>query len=235
MSIIQLKEANCKNCYKCIRNCDVKSISFQNDQAQIIDDDCVLCGKCTLICPQNAKQIQSDVQKVQSMIDRGEKVYVSLAPSFVAGFPQQSFAGVVKALRRLGFAGVEETAIAATKVSERYGEILARGAVPNLITTCCPTINMLVEKYFPELIDQLASVPSPAVAHSFFVFFHIRHLFAISAKTSLWMSSLACIRPPSVQATRFHPSAFAQYCPAWRLCCRYSIFFSWMSFFSSSP
>ena len=88
MSIIQLKEANCKNCYKCIRNCDVKSISFQNDQAQIIDDDCVLCGKCTLICPQNAKQIQSDVQKVQSMIDRGEKVYVSLAPSFVAGFPQ---------------------------------------------------------------------------------------------------------------------------------------------------
>ena len=48
MSIIQLKEANCKNCYKCIRNCDVKSISFQNDQAQIIDDDCVLCGKCTL-------------------------------------------------------------------------------------------------------------------------------------------------------------------------------------------
>ena len=144
MSIIQLKEANCKNCYKCIRNCDVKSISFQNDQAQIIDDDCVLCGKCTLICPQNAKQIQSDVQKVQSMIDRGEKVYVSLAPSFIAGFPKQSFAGVVKALRRLGFAGVEETAIAATKVSERYGEILSRGEVPNLITTCCPTINMLV-------------------------------------------------------------------------------------------
>ena len=92
MSIIQLKEANCKNCYKCIRNCDVKSISFQNDQAQIIDDDCVLCGKCTLICPQNAKQIQSDVQKVQSMIDRGEKVYVSLAPSFVAGFQQSNFA-----------------------------------------------------------------------------------------------------------------------------------------------
>lgn len=165
MSIIQLKEANCKNCYKCIRNCDVKSISFQNDQAQIIEDDCVLCGKCTLVCPQNAKQIQSDVQKVQSMIDRGEKVYVSLAPSFVAGFPQGSFAGVVKALRRLGFAGVEETAIAATQVSLRYAEILEKGEVPNLITTCCPTINMLVEKYFPELIDQLASVPSPAVAH----------------------------------------------------------------------
>lgn len=165
MSIIQLREANCKNCYKCIRNCDVKSISFQNDQAQIIDEDCVLCGKCTLICPQNAKQIHSDVQKVRSMIDRGEKVYVSLAPSFVTGFPKGNFATVVKALRRLGFAGVEETAIAATRVSERYAEILEKGEVPNLITTCCPTINMLVEKYFPELIGQLASVPSPAVAH----------------------------------------------------------------------
>ena len=39
MSIIQLKEANCKNCYKCIRHCDVKSITFHDDQAHIREDE----------------------------------------------------------------------------------------------------------------------------------------------------------------------------------------------------
>lgn len=166
MSIIQLKEANCKNCYKCIRHCDVKSITFHDDQAHILEDECVLCGKCTLICPQNAKQIQNDVHKVCAMIDRGERVYASLAPSFVAAFPEATFASLSKALCRLGFAGVEETAIGATAVSEEYSRLVEKQAMPNLITTCCPTINLLVEKYFPELLDQLAPVPSPAVAHA---------------------------------------------------------------------
>lgn len=166
MSIIQLKEANCKNCYKCIRHCDVKSITFHDDQAHILEDECVLCGKCTMICPQNAKQIQSDVQKVCAMIDRGERVYASIAPSFVASFRGVSFAQLSAALKRLGFAGAEETAIGATAVSAEYARITEAHQAPNLITTCCPTINMLVEKYFPDLLDQLAPVPSPAVAHA---------------------------------------------------------------------
>lgn len=166
MSIIQLMEANCKNCYKCIRHCDVKSITFHDDQARILEDECVLCGKCTLICPQNAKQIQCDVPRVISMIDRGEKVYASLAPSFVAAFGGVSFAELAGALRCLGFAGVEETAIGATAVSGEYAALSEKGEMPNLITTCCPTVNLLVEKYFPDLLDQLAPVPSPAVAHA---------------------------------------------------------------------
>lgn len=167
MSIIQLKEANCKNCYKCIRHCDVKSITFHDDQAHIREDERVLCGKCTLICPQNAKQIESDVQKVCSMIDRGEKVYASVAPSFIAALPEgATFASLSSAMKRLGFAGIEETAIGATAVSEEYAALAEKGKMPNLITTCCPKVNLLVEKYFPDLLDQLAPVPSPAVAHA---------------------------------------------------------------------
>lgn len=137
MSIIQLKEANCKNCYKCIRHCDVKSITFHDDQGHILEDECVLCGKCTLICPQNAKRIESDVQKVCSMIDRGEKVYASVAPSFIAALPEgATFASLSSAMKRLGFAGIEETAIGATAVSEEYAALAEKGKMPNLITTC---------------------------------------------------------------------------------------------------
>ncbi|MBQ8130121.1 MAG: 4Fe-4S dicluster domain-containing protein, partial [Clostridia bacterium] len=166
MSIIQLKEADCRNCYKCIRSCPVKSITFHDDQARILEEECVLCGKCTLICPQNAKQIASDLDGVRAMLERRERVVVSLAPSFIAAFPGCTFEQVAGALLRLGFAAVEETAIGATQVSEAYADILERHSQENLITTCCPTVVRLVQKYFPDLLPQLAHVASPAVAHA---------------------------------------------------------------------
>ena len=68
MNIIQFKEANCKSCYKCIRSCDVKAISFKDEQARIIEDACVLCGTCTLVCPQNAKHMKSDLPQVKEYL-----------------------------------------------------------------------------------------------------------------------------------------------------------------------
>lgn len=42
MSILQFKKANCKNCYKCVRNCPVKAIRIVDQQAQIVEEDCIL-------------------------------------------------------------------------------------------------------------------------------------------------------------------------------------------------
>ena len=74
MSIIQFKEANCKNCYKCIRSCQVKSIAFKNEQAEITEKECILCGHCFLACPQNAKYVNSSLDKVKGFIKNGDKV-----------------------------------------------------------------------------------------------------------------------------------------------------------------
>lgn len=58
------------------------------------------------------------MQKVCSMIDRGEKVYASVAQSFIAALPEgATFASLSSAMKRLGFAGIEETAIGATAVA----------------------------------------------------------------------------------------------------------------------
>ena len=83
---LTLKKSNCKNCYKCIRNCPVKAIRFSGDQAHIIADECILCGRCFVVCPQNAKEIVSEVEKVKVMIQSGEPVIASMAPSFI-GLP----------------------------------------------------------------------------------------------------------------------------------------------------
>ncbi|WP_455719001.1 4Fe-4S binding protein, partial [Anaerosporobacter sp.] len=54
MNVIGFKEAKCKNCYKCVRTCEVKAIQVKNEQAQIMNDMCILCGHCLEACPQNA-------------------------------------------------------------------------------------------------------------------------------------------------------------------------------------
>ncbi len=37
--------------------------------------------------------------------------------------------------------------------------------MPSILTTCCPTVNLLIEKYYPELTPLMAPVVSPALAH----------------------------------------------------------------------
>lgn len=85
MSHMNFSRANCKNCYKCLRSCPVKAIRFKNEQAEIVEERCISCGHCLAICPQNARNIVSDLEKVKNAIQNGEKVIVSIAPSF-AGF-----------------------------------------------------------------------------------------------------------------------------------------------------
>ena len=166
MDIIQFKEANCKGCYKCIRNCDLKAIKFSNEQARILDSECVLCGKCTLVCPQNAKVIKSDLPETKELINNGTMLYATIAPSYVSAFPNVSFAQLSNALKKLGFVRVEETAIGASMVSAEYSKLMQKKEMKNIITTCCPTINLLVEKYYPELVPYLAPVVAPATAHA---------------------------------------------------------------------
>lgn len=165
MSIINFKEANCKNCYKCVRECPVKSISVVSEQARILEKDCVLCGHCLFACPQHAKEISNEVPVIKSFLEKGEKVYVSLAPSFPAYF-NANIAQMSAAIKKLGFTAVEETAVGAARVSESYENLIVEHKMKNIITTACPTVVMTVQKYFPELIDYLAPVVSPVLAHT---------------------------------------------------------------------
>ena len=68
---LTLKKSNCKNCYKCIRHCPVKAIRFSGNQAHIIGNECILCGQCFVVCPQNAKQIVDETENVVNEVEAG--------------------------------------------------------------------------------------------------------------------------------------------------------------------
>lgn len=162
---IRLKRSNCKNCYKCIRNCPVKSIRFAEHQANIVPEECVLCGRCFVACPQNAKEVRNDIPAARALLAGTAPVYASVAPSFVASWDGATIGSISRSLRQLGFAGVEETAVGATIVKTEYERIVASGEQDVIISSCCHTVNLLLQKHFPEALGALAHVLSPMQAH----------------------------------------------------------------------
>ena len=163
---LDFKDAKCKDCFKCLRECPVKAIRYENHQAKIIEQRCILCGRCTLVCPQNAKQVHSETDSVLALLSSGKKVVASLAPSFVSSFDTQDFGVMREALLSLGFADVEETAIGAKAVTEEYRRLLGTGEFKNFITSACPAVNRMIRIYYPNALKYLAPVPSPMVAHA---------------------------------------------------------------------
>ncbi|ROR31925.1 iron only hydrogenase large subunit-like protein [Mobilisporobacter senegalensis] len=165
MNVIGFKEARCKNCYKCVRTCEVKAISVKNAQAQIMNDKCILCGHCLEACPQNAKSFISDLNRVKGFLKENTKTVVSIAPSYLGVLNYKTPGQVVSALLKLGFYQVRETAEGAVYVTNEYNRLLKEGKMKNIITTSCPSVNDLIEIYYPELTKYMAPVVSPMIAH----------------------------------------------------------------------
>ena len=172
MSVIYTVKAKCRDCYKCLRLCPVQAIKFSsggaNMRACVLEDECILDGRCVAVCPQNAKKVRRDVELVQGWLEAGEKVAVSLAPSFVVGMPVEDPGLVVAGLKKSGFAIVQETALGAELVAREQSR-LSRGKgilLEPQINSSCPVVVNLVERHYPGLIPHLAPLVSPMVAHA---------------------------------------------------------------------
>lgn len=161
MSILQFKKANCKNCYKCVRNCPVKAIRVTEQQAQIVEEDCILCGRCTVLCPQNAKEDISCLPEIRQLMAQGREVVATVAPSFTAYFNGCDWQMFSSAMKQLGFSQVYETAEGAHLVKKEYERLLRSGIEGPVISTCCSTVNQYVQKYLPEAIPFMAPVVTP--------------------------------------------------------------------------
>ena len=164
--------SNCRDCYKCVRNCPVKAIQIKDAHAEIIHERCMFCGTCVNECPNDVKKIRNDVDMARMALMSNRKVIVSLAPAYVSEFQEYSD-NFVRALFKLGFDAVSETAIGAALVSEALDIYMDQHGSAPFISTACPSVVHLVKKYYPESVKELAPVPSPLQTHSAY----LRHLY----------------------------------------------------------
>lgn len=171
MKVIWTIEERCKRCYSCIRECPAKAIMVVKGQAKVVEERCLACGHCVRVCSQNAKAVKSGIEQTLQFLHSGEKVIAMVAPSFPAGLPGLSAAELVDLLRRCGFDQVVEVAFGADLVNREYYRLVSTKKRADdgeitlpLITSSCPAIYELVERYVPELVPHLAPVVSPMIA-----------------------------------------------------------------------
>ena len=163
---IYTEKTECQDCYKCVRGCPVKAIKVENGSATVLYDSCILCGHCVNICPAGAKKVRDDLGRVKQLLKMKDRVYVSLAPSYVSEFPEFTPESLIASIRALGFAGVSETALGAQEVSAHTGSWISSHKGRIHIATACPTVVSLVEKFYPELQQNLLPLLSPMLAHA---------------------------------------------------------------------
>jgi len=158
----------CQDCYKCVRRCPVKSIRIQDGHACVLSDKCISCGRCVASCPSHAKRVRSDWEAVKKLLSTKKEVYVSLAPSWRASFPCTS-KQLIATLKKLGFAGVSETAIGAEEVSIETARMLNKKDKGLMISSACPVIVKYIRLYKPELSEYITPIASPALTHAKFL------------------------------------------------------------------
>ncbi len=157
---------DCRDCYKCIRECPVKAIQVVNNMASIDEDKCIYCGHCVNICPAGAKKIRDGISRAKFTLSSNKKVIASLAPSYVSEFSDIPYKQLISAIKELGFYGVSETALGADEVSVQIEKYLSTSKPGFHISSACPVVVELIKKNYPQHTNTITPYMSPMLAHA---------------------------------------------------------------------
>ena len=163
LGIVSTIGQKCKRCYSCVRECPAKAIRVFEGQALVLENRCISCGHCVKVCALGAKQISSDLEKVFDNFIPNYNTIAIVAPAFVAAYPDQ-YSKIPNLLKAMGFSQVIETAFGADLVSQEYEKYIEDNPNKLIISSPCPAVNNYIEKYFVELVGNLAEIVSPMVA-----------------------------------------------------------------------
>ncbi|TCN67567.1 [Fe-Fe] hydrogenase large subunit C-terminal domain-containing protein [Acetobacteroides hydrogenigenes] len=157
----------CVTCYACIRACPVKAIEVgqNNENLQIIKERCIGCGLCEEACPVDAISYRKSIEECFALINSGGLVAALCEPSISAEFPDiTDYRKFSQMLRAVGFTNVYEVSFGVDLVAKEYNSLLKEFRGKYFITSLCPSMVSLVEKYYPELVPNLAPIATPMVA-----------------------------------------------------------------------
>lgn len=167
MQIIEIDHALCTQSYACVRVCPVKAISPRDhDGMPLVNDGrCIGCGSCLDVCGANAIRYQSAVDQTVALLQSGQKVAAIVDPTISGEFPDiTDYRKFVEMIRTLGFDYVNEVSFGVDLVARKYKELLSNFKGKYYLAANCPTLVSYVEKYYPELIYNLAPIVTPMTA-----------------------------------------------------------------------
>ena len=167
MPLISVQESLCKKCYTCIRICPVQAIKVETDKdvPQILHNRCIGCGHCVTICHPKAIIYHNSTQETKNLLSSGVKVAAIVAPSISGEFSDiTDYRKFVEMIRRLGFTYVCEVSFGVDLVAQKYAELFNNNKGKNYLSANCPAVFSYIEKFQPELVENIAPIVSPMIA-----------------------------------------------------------------------
>ncbi|MCW3804084.1 [Fe-Fe] hydrogenase large subunit C-terminal domain-containing protein [Plebeiibacterium marinum] len=163
--LIEVDKDKCNLSFTCIRACPAKAIKIADNHANIIHDKCIGCGNCVVVCAQNAIVYRKEEDSVSEFINSPVKVAAICDPALSGEFTDISdYRKFVGMIRALGFDYVGEVAFGVDLVASRYKDLLENFQGKYYLTTHCPSVRSFVEKYRPNMVENLAPIVPPYVA-----------------------------------------------------------------------
>jgi len=167
MKIIEIDHKRCTRSYACIRTCPVKAITARNkDGMPVVNHErCIGCGSCLYVCAADAVTHHSELEPAIELLESDSKIAAIVDPTISGEFPDiTDYRKFVEMIRTLGFDYVNEVSFAVDLVAQKYRELLANFKGKHYLMANCPTLVAYVEKYAPELTDNLAPIVTPMTA-----------------------------------------------------------------------
>jgi len=165
--VIYINEDKCRNSYSCVRACPVNAIEVRPERLHpiIIADRCIGCGLCYLSCSPGAIEFRDSRAQVKAILQSGRPTAALIAPSLASEFDDitdyRKFVGMI---RKLGFTYVHEVSFGVDLVAFAYKKLFEESRGKYYITSNCPSIVEMIEKYRPHLVPNLAPLVSPMIA-----------------------------------------------------------------------
>lgn len=154
----------------CRRSCPVDAIEMTDyGIAKINYDKCISCGQCVYNCPFGAITDQSFIYSIAKELSiENNQIFALVAPSISSQFDNTTIGQITTGLKNIGFKDVIEVALGADMViQEETREYLKHMESHDYMTTsCCPGFVNIVDKYFPELTENMSTTVSPMIAIS---------------------------------------------------------------------
>ncbi len=165
--LIEVDKEKCNLSFTCIRACPAKAIKIADKHANIINNKCIGCGNCVVVCAQNAINFRNEETEVERLLKEEGSVAAICDPALSGEFIDISdYRKFVAMIRALGFDLVGEVAFGVDLVAQKYKELLENFQGKYYLTTHCPPVRSFVEKYRPSLVDNLAPIVPPFIAMS---------------------------------------------------------------------
>jgi len=167
MNLIEIVNSKCVKCYACVRVCPVKAVKMDltDDFPKILHNRCIGCGSCVTVCGPEAVVYHDSKEETKALLKSGSEVVAVVGPSISGEFPDitdyRKFVGMIRAL---GFHFVNGTSFGVDLVAHKYAELFDNNKGKYYLTANCPALVFYIEKYYPELVPNLAPIVTPMIA-----------------------------------------------------------------------